>query len=577
MKRILIFVAFFSFLVGRAQGPVQDPCVRDLLSQYVDLVNDNVHTLWLYHERLENFNFELNTYYEASPSARKRLQLSFKHDPFTSLSAYFPSGMSPELRYRSVMGQNSCIPQPFRENIDKHITQIREIVTEVASISLQLETYTREGEYRLDPELKRPYDWLSRCYVLYHDISVIKDALYYELNKLYREQEDPDPDQAFARSTRSLMSVIVPTRSLLKAVKSNNSRQLQNNLSRLEMALNRVESEKEEYMESLAQPDAAQDPQTYFSYVLGVAEDLKGAVKEFLNLNNFPQKYQEHGKAYYYYNYRLIPIYNRFGEGMINRYNLLVEAADVPLLKMVEEPALFKVIPPGPQAQDPPPPDQPQKPDTVVAARPTPPDPIPPDTLPAQEAKPAPSLENAAPNNLVFLLDVSSSMEAPEKLPLLKSSFKHLLTLMRPQDRIAIVTYSGKARVILPSTSASARSTIMASIEGIRSEGKTDALEGMVQAYRIAQYNFIEEGNNRIIMASDGYFRIPEALPRLIAQRVRQYDIRLSVFFFGEAEERIMDRLSRLAEIGQGNFRYLRPENANQLMVEEAAAVKKGE
>jgi Ca-activated chloride channel family protein len=99
----------------------------------------------------------------------------------------------------------------------------------------------------------------------------------------------------------------------------------------------------------------------------------------------------------------------------------------------------------------------------------------------------------------------------------------------------------------------------------------------MVQAYRIAQYNFIEEGNNRIIMASDGYFRIPEALPRLIAQRVRQYDIRLSVFFFGEAEERIMDRLSRLAEIGQGNFRYLRPENANQLMVEEAAAVKKGE
>jgi len=78
-------------------------------------------------------------------------------------------------------------------------------------------------------------------------------------------------------------------------------------------------------------------------------------------------------------------------------------------------------------------------------------------------------------------------------------------------------------------------------------------------------------------MASDGYFRIPEALPRLISERERIQRIRLSVFYFGQPEERAMERLERLAGFGKGNFRYIREENATAMLIEEANSVKMGD
>ena len=140
---------------------------------------------------------------------------------------------------------------------------------------------------------------------------------------------------------------------------------------------------------------------------------------------------------------------------------------------------------------------------------------------------------------------------------------------MRPQDKIALVTYSGEAQIILPSTSASEKDRIIRAIDNIQSGGRTNALHGMVTAYRVAQRAFTKEGNNRIIMASDGYFRIPEALPRLVAEKAEDR-IRLSIFFFGNAEIEITDRLDRLTQIGKGNYRHITPVNVEDMLLEEA-------
>jgi Mg-chelatase subunit ChlD len=164
-------------------------------------------------------------------------------------------------------------------------------------------------------------------------------------------------------------------------------------------------------------------------------------------------------------------------------------------------------------------------------------------------------------------------MNTDEKLPLLVNSFIQLLELMRPQDLVSIVTYSGKATIALPPTSSIERSQIVEVLVNLTSEGKTDALEGVVLAYRVAQNGFIPEGNNRIIMASDGYFRIPDALPRLVGDKAKQ-GIHMSVFFFGQAEAKITDRLDRLARIGEGNFRHIQADNASRMLIEEANAVK---
>lgn len=574
---ITLLVSLILSIPLTAQKAPDDPCVRELMGHYIDYINDNIYAIGVYHEQLELANRKLNEYYEASPLERQRMVLSITFQEIRTNRRAFEA-MLPTQRYAVIKSKEGCIPEKYRADLQKYTDQMKDIVDELAKILGNLEQYAGLANYRQEPKLKTAYKWLSRAYVLYHDLSVIKDAMYYELNKLYREQQNIDPENPYARSTRALMSIIVPARAVLKALKTDNARQVANNANRLKMAIERVESQQAANLKGakVIGSDPMNHPDMLYAYVVGVAKDFYAASQEFGGTTSFPTEYEQYGKGYYFYNNRVLSHYNRLGDGMIYRYNRMVTVADVTLLKMVEEPTWFKVISPKPQRTDP-------EPEAVAEADPEPIDTTeiatadaPPDEPPAPEIKPEeplPTLEGAAPNNLVFLLDVSSSMEDPDKLPLLKQSFKYLLGLMRPQDRVAIVTYSGNARVVLPSTSSSEKNRIIQAIDGLTSEGKSDALEGVILAYRVAGKNFIEEGNNRIILASDGYFRIPDALPRLVKDKTNQ-DILMSVFFFGEEEARITERLTRLADLGQGNFKHIRTDNATRLLIEEAKAVQ---
>jgi Ca-activated chloride channel family protein len=114
--------------------------------------------------------------------------------------------------------------------------------------------------------------------------------------------------------------------------------------------------------------------------------------------------------------------------------------------------------------------------------------------------------EDLPPNNLVFLLDVSGSMQPPNKLPLLKSAFHLLAENLRAEDRIAIVVYAGAAGLVLPSTSGDQKEVILEAIDSLEAGGTTAGGAGIKLAYKIAEDNFIEDGNNRVILATDGDF-----------------------------------------------------------------------
>src|SRR5690606_35740114 len=117
--------------------------------------------------------------------------------------------------------------------------------------------------------------------------------------------------------------------------------------------------------------------------------------------------------------------------------------------------------------------------------------------------------ENELPNsNFVFLIDVSGSMNAPEKLGILKSGFKLMTDQLRDQDRVAIVTYAGSAAVLLQSTYGDKKSEIKKAIDKLGAGGSTAGAEGIITAYKIALDNFIPGGNNRIIIGSDGDFNV---------------------------------------------------------------------
>ena len=147
------------------------------------------------------------------------------------------------------------------------------------------------------------------------------------------------------------------------------------------------------------------------------------------------------------------------------------------------------------------------------------------------------NVENLPPSNLVFLIDVSGSMMPPNKLPLLKSSFRMLVDQLREEDRVAIVVYAGAAGLVLPSTSGSDRERILCAIDHLEAGGSTAGGAGIQLAYHIAQQNFLEDGNNRVILATDGDFNVGASsdgdMVRLIEEK-RKSGVFLTVLGFGE-------------------------------------------
>ncbi len=162
-------------------------------------------------------------------------------------------------------------------------------------------------------------------------------------------------------------------------------------------------------------------------------------------------------------------------------------------------------------------------------------------------------------SNLVFLLDVSGSMSAANKLPLLKQAFRMLVNELRPEDRVAIVVYAGAAGLVLESTPGSKKEQIIAALDQLQSGGSTAGGAGLKLAYKVAQENFIEDGNNRIILATDGDFNVGSSsnaeMERLIEQK-REHGVFMTVLGFGMGNYKD-DKMEIIADKGNGNYAYI--------------------
>jgi len=182
------------------------------------------------------------------------------------------------------------------------------------------------------------------------------------------------------------------------------------------------------------------------------------------------------------------------------------------------------------------------------------------------------AMDDLPPSNLVFLIDVSGSMSTPDKLPLVKSSMKMLVEQLREQDMISIVTYAGSAGLVLPPVSGSRKMDIRAAIERMESGGSTAGGEGIELAYKIARENFMENGNNRIILCTDGDFNVgvssDSELERMVEQE-RESGVYLTVLGYGMGNYKD-SKMQGLADIGNGNHAYIDGEmEAKKVLVNE--------
>jgi Ca-activated chloride channel family protein len=176
------------------------------------------------------------------------------------------------------------------------------------------------------------------------------------------------------------------------------------------------------------------------------------------------------------------------------------------------------------------------------------------------------------PSNLVFLIDVSGSMMSPDKLPLVQRAFRALVNELRAEDHVAIVVYAGAAGLVLPPTSGSEKATILDAIDRLEAGGSTAGGAGLRLAYDVAREHFDAEGNNRIILATDGDFNVGVSsdaeMVRLVEQR-REEGTFLTVLGFGSGNLKDA-KMEQMADHGNGHYAYIDSfQEARKVFVQE--------
>ena len=183
--------------------------------------------------------------------------------------------------------------------------------------------------------------------------------------------------------------------------------------------------------------------------------------------------------------------------------------------------------------------------------------------------------DQAPAANLVFLIDTSGSMNAPNKLPLLRNSFKLLLSTLKPDDTVSIVTYAGSAGTALEPTKVADKNRILSALDSLHSGGSTAGAEGIRQAYKLAESNLLEDGVNRVILATDGDFNVgiqDTGELKSYIERKRKTGVSLSVLGFGRGNYND-ELMQALAQNGNGNAAYIDTlSEARKVLVEEAGS-----
>lgn len=170
-----------------------------------------------------------------------------------------------------------------------------------------------------------------------------------------------------------------------------------------------------------------------------------------------------------------------------------------------------------------------------------------------------------ANSNYVFLIDVSGSMNSPDKLGILKSGFKLMVDNLRDNDKVAIVTYAGEAAVLLQSTNGDEKEKIKNAIDKLGAGGSTAGAAGILTAYEIAQQNFIPNGNNRVILGTDGDFNVgPSSTDDLIELIEGKRESGIYITVLGVGGGNLNDHMmEQVANKGNGNYEYI--DNAKQI------------
>ncbi len=544
------------------------------LNQYIDFVNETWRQTRNLAATISSFNSSASYYKDLTSFAgRGGLHYDFK-DYQVPLSAF-----------QQTISASEALPTAASKSLNEQTEVILNILKELDQLSASLEKETTTKAYEKD-NLKRIYDIMERQKLLFDIWDERKEQLYDDVRKVFDAYPPNSPTSSWYISSKALQKLVDADHTALFQAKAFYKGNGPGNISTatIDQLLREVIANEYSNMKDIEKIGRNNGLCPYTPY-----EDLPETSKSFSGklVKLKPLSSTLNQSVYSHPYHELLYHYNDIVDDL-NKFSSL--SNDVFVLMTVKQPEFFDIQYPKKK-------DGEAKPNNVVV-------PIPVTTKPVvQENQPtAPvaskatsttsivhdtvyiekrdtiyvgepgenlrSMEGYAINNMVLLLDVSGSMNTPEKLPLLKQSVLNMLSMMRQEDKVSIIVYSGKAKVLLPPTSFKDEEKIKKVISGLTSSGKTDGNAGLKLAYKVADENYIRGGNNRIILATDGEFPVSQEIRESI-EKFSSEDIFLTVFNFGK-QNNASQNLKKLSDLGKGNYTYINKTNAEITLIREA-------
>lgn len=558
---ILFFLFAFTTIPSTlvAQPSSITPKTQETLRQYVHFSNEIMHGLYLMRSDFESINWQLLEYSEGIQQAP-----FYNREPIFSNPDFFP--ISIDTLFQRLFLNNRYLPPRMRGKPFQLVGKMHQVTKQLRVLLNDFERYFEQNTYTSDKELQEAFAKLKRAEVLYYDLSILRDKLSWAVQEV-RQSYAYDDDYVYVPLLKRMHTCMFPMVQALHKLRRQSEVPSQLILE-TRQCLSTLEGLSETLLAPIPIMEELYSPHKVLPRFLEHSEALVEAMLAPMQRPAAPTKRlvsSQPPNYYYHYNNELLPLYNRYSAGITALYNGLLRFSNANLLPDFEIAPSFLVWKSYVLDQDDP---DSLDIDSILSNA------LRKDSLKQNKPKlGTPSMQGFAASHLIFLLDVSFSMNAPEKMPLLKDAFQELLSLMRPEDQVSIIVYSGEAEVLLPPISAGRyRDSISRVIERLEPRHSSDADAGIELAYELAQSeeHYIPNGNNRIILATDGNLVLKRRSERLI-EKGADDAIKLSIFYFDDKEVyQIKEALKQLAELGMGNYAYIQAKNVKESLLLEA-------
>ena len=331
MRHFLLLI-LFSFTLSLSAQPTKQQQVT-ALNNYVYFTNESVHGLLIVHRLLENFNQKINKYVDLeSTQFNFYSNADLPRNIFLDEDQWFYD-VSPYAWYDITITDSQYLPKPLAATLNKELDQLKSIITRVNAIRFELGHLTEGEDLKQRKNLDKIYKKLEECVTLYDDFNIVKEELKLKLQEGHQSLQLNTTDghvntiNGIHENVKTILQALHNEKiSLLKDL----SKHLENNLATAKDLVGTNPSAKTMLTKAL----------TFLT-----------STKKCLTNDSYPEEHQQYGKAYYYYNFELVPKVNRYGSGLVTDMNNYIKSVNPMAILQTEEPHFFKVIYPKKQVK----------------------------------------------------------------------------------------------------------------------------------------------------------------------------------------------------------------------------------